>query len=180
MRFNGIAFLLVASLIASSVPAAPAQSPEVIEKVTKALAIKQFQGYWVPELLVTKDGAEKYPLGGRALFFDGLNFVRVEGKRWVESGTFKVDQGILRLSVTHRSRWDLEAAEPKTDSKESIQYSFKVDDDVLTLCYSLDNKPKIGDLTPSEQRQVIVYFRKDPPSFGSSTKGPSANQPSKN
>lgn len=180
MRLNAIPFLLVPCLIALSVLPVRAQSPEAIEKATRELAIKQFQGYWAPELLITKEGAEKYPLGGRTLLFDGANFCRVEGKRWVEFGTFKIDQGILLLSVTHRNRWDIEAAGPKSDLKDSIQYSFKVDDDVLTLCCSLDNKARVGDLMPSEQRQVIVYYRKESPSFGTLPKGRPVNQPPKN
>jgi hypothetical protein len=145
--------VLALSLFTTS--AATAQAPEVIAKVERELALKRLQGVWVPDLLITPHGAEAYPLAGRALFFDGSAFGRVEGKRTVASGTFKVEGGFLRLAVTEKSPWDLEGA----DLRAKLQYAFKVDGDLLTLCYSVGDKGRSDDLSPGEGRQVVVYKR---------------------
>jgi hypothetical protein len=153
MCLRSILSVLALSLFTTS--AATAQTPEIIEKVERELALQRLQGVWVPDLLITPHGAEAYPLAGRALFFDGSAFGRVEGKRAIASGTFKVEDGFLRLAVTDKSPWDLEGA----DIRAKLQYAFKVDGDLLTLCYSVGDKGKPDDLSPGEGRQVVVYKR---------------------
>jgi RNA polymerase sigma factor (sigma-70 family) len=132
-----------------------AQTTEIQKTVQENLDLKRLQGTWTPHLLVTTEGAEDYPLAGRALYFHGSEFVRMEGKRTVASGTFKVEEGYLRLTVKDRTPWDLEAPE----IKDKTQYAFKLEGDVLTLCYSTNNKGRAGDLTPGAGRQVVVYRR---------------------
>jgi hypothetical protein len=132
-----------------------AQTPEVQKKVEEGLELQRLQGTWAPHLLVTTQGAEDYPLAGRGLYFHGSEFIRTEGKRSIAAGSFKVEEGYLRLTVKDRSPWDLEAGE----IKEKAQYAFKVEGDLLTLCYSTGNKGRAGDLTAGEGRQVVVYRR---------------------
>jgi 4a-hydroxytetrahydrobiopterin dehydratase len=71
----------------------------------------------VPDLLLTQQGAEVYPLTGRALVFHGSDFIRAEAKRAVASGTFRAEPGgLLRLTITDvqltvrltRDMWQLE------------------------------------------------------------------------
>ena len=131
------------------------QSPAVIEKIERELTLKRLRGIWIPDLLVTTEGAEAYPIKGRGLYFNETEFARIEGKRTVAIGTFKVEDGILRLKVSSRTPWDLEAA----DNREQITYAYRVEGDLLTLCFSADSKVKAGDLTPGEGRQVVVYKR---------------------
>jgi hypothetical protein len=130
----------------------------VVDQVEQSLAKKRLQGTWVPDLLVTKQGAEAYPLSGRLLSFDESQFARFEGRRCVAIGAFKIEDGFLRLEATERSPWDLEAGTPR----DKTQYAFKVEGDLLTLCFSADNKGKAGDLLPGESRQVVVYKRQKP------------------
>jgi hypothetical protein len=171
--------MLVSMILAINValvvgPEAPAQSPEMIEKVVRELTLKRLEGAWVPDLLVTSEGAEKYPLAGRILCFgrsedvaqgDGKgkdasgSFSRFEGNRHVDSGSFKVQDGYLRLTVKDRNPWDLEAGE----AKDKLQYAYKVDDDVLTLCYTVGNKGKVDDLAPGKGKQVVIYRRRPEP-----------------
>jgi RNA polymerase sigma factor (sigma-70 family) len=132
-----------------------AQSREVQQKVETNLELQRLQGVWVPQLLLTTKGAEAYPLAGRALYFHGSEFVRIEGRHTVASGSFRVEDGYLRLQVKDHTPWDLEAA----DIRESTQYAFRVEGDQLTLCYSIGNKGKAGDLTPGKGRLVVVYRR---------------------
>ncbi len=153
MRERCLSSALMAVLLISSTVSA--QTPEMIAKVDGVLTQKRLQGAWVPDLLMTTKGAEAYPLSGRALVFDGTVFARVEGKRTVASGSWKIEEGFLRLTVEERNRWDLEAAE--TPAK--LQYAFKVEGDVLTLCYSAGDKGKPDDLSPGKGRQVVVYKR---------------------
>lgn len=153
MRPASIIVTLAAAL--STTRAGPAQSPEIASKVDRALTLKRLQGKWTPDLLVTQHGAEAYPLSGRALLFDGARFARIEGKRVVASGTFSIDDGFLRLAVENRSPWDLEIA----DNGANPRYAFKVEGDVLTLCYSINGKGGADDLTAGEGRQVVVYRR---------------------
>ena len=40
-----------------------------------------------------------------------------------------------------------------------MQYAFKVDGDVMTLCYTLRDKGKADDFTPGKGKQVVVYRR---------------------
>jgi len=40
-----------------------------------------------------------------------------------------------------------------------VQCAYKIDGDVLTLSYSVGNVGKAGDLTPGENKQVVVYKR---------------------
>ena len=149
---------VVPAALALLLPTAPAnaQTPEMIEKVERQLTLKRLEGVWVPDLLVTPQGAEAYPLGGRSLaFLDGNQFIRIEGRRRVAGGTFKVEDGFLRLSVEDRTPWDLEAP----GVREKVQYAFQVEGDLLTLCYTVGDKGKAGDLSPGEGRQVVVYKR---------------------
>lgn len=147
----------LALALAAAGPAA-AQSPEVIDRVERELTVKRLQGAWVPDLLFTPEGAEPYPLAGRALYFDKDNFVRLEGKKVVAQGTFRAEAGgLLRLTVTAAQPWDLESG--GGPAKGEQRYAFKVDGDVLTLCFVAGNKAKAGDLTPGEGRQVVVYRR---------------------
>jgi hypothetical protein len=144
-------------------PGAPAkvsaQTPEIQKNLENNLALKRLQGVWLPQLLLTTKGAEAYPLAGRALCFQGSEFIRIEGKRTVASGSFKVEDGYLRLTVKDRTPWDLEApAIP-----QNTQYAFRVEGDQLTLCYSIGNKGKAGDLTPGKGRLVVVYRRQAKP-----------------
>jgi hypothetical protein len=121
----------------------------VIEKLDRQLTLKRLEGVWVPDLLVTTRGAEPYPFGVRSLaLLDGGVFARTEGKGAVSSGTFKVEDGFLRLSVEERALTDLEAPAPRP----KLQYAFRVEGDVLTLSYSLGDGGKAGDLTPGEGR----------------------------
>jgi hypothetical protein len=153
MRAKTILPVLALALFASS--DASAQSPEINAKVKRTLTLKRLQGVWVPDLLITKTGAEAYPLAGRTLVLDGSAFARFEGKRNVASGTFKYEDGFLRLAVEDRSPWDLESG----DTPAKVQYAFKVDGDLRTLCFSVGDKGKADDLSPGEGRQVVVYKR---------------------
>jgi hypothetical protein len=151
---------LVPAVLAFALPlvvsaSATAQTPDVIAKVEKEMALKRLQGTWVPDLLITTEGAEAYPLTGRYLGFDGGQFYRFEGRRSVATGTFTVEDGFLRLVSTESNPWDLEGAAIRGKS----QYAFRIEGDVLTLCYSVGDKGKAGDLTPGEGRQVVVYRR---------------------
>ena len=132
-----------------------AQSPAVIERVERELTLKRLQGIWIPDLLVTKEGAESYPLKGRRLYFAGTDFARIEGNRTIAMGSFKAEDGILQLKVSDPTPWDLEAA----DSKDQVTFAYRVESDLLTLCFSADGKVKAGDLTPGAGRQVVVYKR---------------------
>jgi hypothetical protein len=154
MRTHGLSFLVLA-LALEGTQSLIAQTPDIQEKIAEDLAFKRLNGFWVPELLLTTEGAEAYPLKGRLLWLDRGTFARMEGKRTVASGSYKVEQGYLRLTVEDRSAWDLEAGE----IKDKLQYAFKIDGDLLTLCYSVGNKGKAGDLTPGEGRTVVVYKR---------------------
>jgi hypothetical protein len=147
--------LLVATLFLADTIKVDAQTAEIQQKVERQLQVKKLQGAWVPYLLVTTQGAEAYPLTGRALHFDRSEFTRIEGKRVVVSGSFEIAEGFLRLTVKDRKPWDLEAGE----AKGKTQYAFKITGDILTLCYSVGNKGKAGDLTPGTGRQVVVYKR---------------------
>jgi hypothetical protein len=155
MRVRSVPTILALTFSLTIASTANSQTPEIIDKVERELTLKRLQGTWVPDLLVTTEGAEVYPLAGRALYLTGGEFARFEGKRNAASGTFKVEEGFLRLTVTDRTPWDLEAAA----SQEKAQYAFKVEGDLLTLCYSAGGKGKAGDLTPGEGRQVVVYKR---------------------
>lgn len=156
MRTGTAAIALGVSLLAAS--AAAAQTPEVVSKIERELALKRLQGTWVPDLLFTAQGAAAYPHAGRALIFDGDTFTRVEGKRAVADGRFKVEDGFLRLAVENSAPWDLEAG----DARTKLRYAFKVDGDLLTLCYTVGDKGKADDLTPGDGRQVVVYKRQRP------------------
>jgi hypothetical protein len=146
--------ILVLALFA--VGPAIAQTPEVVDKTEKLLAQKRLKGVWVPDLLMTTKGAEAYPLGGRTLsFLENDRFARFEGKRNVASGTYQLEDGYLRLTAEDRRPWDLESS----DLKAKTQYAFKVDGDVLTLCYSVGDKGKADDLAPGDGRLVVVYKR---------------------
>lgn len=147
--------LVVLVLLIGSVGRLTAQTLDIQQKIETELALKRLQGIWVPDLLLTTEGAEAYPLAGRALYLDAGSFARIEGKRTVATGTFTVEHGYLRLNIKDRSPWDLEAA----DVKDRVQYAFKVEGDLLTVCYSVDNKGKAGDLTPGVGRQVVLYKR---------------------
>lgn len=152
MRFMMIPALM-ALLVASD---GHAQSADAVGKVEQLLTLKRLEGTWVPDVLLTPQGAESYPLSGRSLsFVDGKQFVRWEGKRKVALGTFAIEEGFLRLTTRERNPWDLETSAPK----EKVQYAFKVEGDVLTLCYTVGDKGKADDLRPGEGRQVIVYKR---------------------
>ncbi|AWM35881.1 hypothetical protein GobsT_63880 [Gemmata obscuriglobus] len=153
---NARSILAVLALLLLISSEANAQTAEAIEKIDRQLTLKRLEGIWVPDLLMTPQGAEAYPLAGRSLaLLDGDKFIRLEGKRNVASGTFKVEDGFLRLTVEDRNPWDLETS----DTKQKVQYAFKVEGDVLTLCYSVGDKGKAGDLSPGEGRQVVVYKR---------------------
>lgn len=148
--------LTTMALVLFTTTGANAQTAEMIEKVERELTLKRLQGVWVPDLLVTAQGAEAYPLSGRTLaFLEDNQFARFEGKRNVASGTFKYEDGFLRLTIEDRNPWDLEAA----DTKQKLQYAFRVGGDLLTLCYSVGDKGKADDLTPGEGRVVVVYKR---------------------
>jgi RNA polymerase sigma factor (sigma-70 family) len=151
---SALALTLIAVSLAFGL-ATLGQMPAVVDDVERELATKRLQGAWAPDLLLTARGAETYPLTGRALIFTNDRFVRLEGKRTVSSGTFRVQDGFLRLNVTERSPWDLEAAAARGKS----QYTFKIDGDVLTLCYAVGDSAKADDLTPGEGRLVVVYKR---------------------
>jgi hypothetical protein len=148
----------LALFLCVSASGAIAQSADVIRKVQDELELKRLHGAWVPDLLITDDGARAYPLSGRLLVFsDGNFFGRYEGlkRNPVASGTFKIEDSFLRLTVDNRTPWDLETGGVKT----KVQYAFKVDGDVMTLCYTLRDKGKAGDLTPGKGKQVVVYRR---------------------
>src|SRR6516162_3823054 len=147
--------LLVVFMLVAGIEKLGAQTPEIQQKIDRELDLKRLQGTWVPDLLVTAEGAEPYPLAGRALLFDRSDFIRVEGKRAVASGSFNIEDGFLRLSIKDRKPWDLEAA----IAKDKVQCAYKIDGDVLTLSYSVGNVGKAGDLTPGENKQVVVYKR---------------------
>ena len=167
MRARVVPAVLALPLLAA--PQAGAQTPEMIERVERQLTLKRLEGVWVPDLLVTTQGAEAYPLGGRMLgLLEGNQFVRFEGRRNVAGGTFKVEDGFLRLTVEDRTPWDLEAP----DVRPKTQYAFKVEGDVLTLCYSVGDKGKADDLSPGEGRQVVVYKRQR--AGGQGTEAPAA------
>ena len=139
---------------------ANAQTAEMIEEVKRKLTVKRLHGVWVPDLLVTAQGAEAYPLAGRRLALtEAGHFIRSEGVRTVASGTFAVEDWFLRLTIESRTPWDLEALE----ARERVQYAFRVEGDLLTLCYSVGDKGKADDLTPGEGRQVVVYKRQREP-----------------
>jgi uncharacterized protein (TIGR03067 family) len=148
-----ISAVITALVCAASV--VNAQDAEVVNKIELELTLKRLQGAWVPDMLVTSNGAEKYPLSGRGLVFNGATFARTEGKHTVATGTFKIEGGYLRLAVDSRAPWDLESS----DNRAKIQYAFKVDADLLTVCYSTDDKGKPNDLTPGAGRHVVVYKR---------------------
>lgn len=131
------------------------QTPEVVAQVERDLAAKRLQGTWVPDVLVTAEGAEAYPLAGRSLGFDGGRFARHEGRRCVALGTFEIDGGVLRLTVAEARPWDPEAA----PGRERAEYAFRVEGDRLTLCHATTGGVKAGDLSPGAGRLVVVYKR---------------------
>ena len=146
-------FLAIVALACFGLPSGDAQDPTVIEKLGRELSRKRLQGYWVPDLIVTAEGAERYPLAGRGLFFENGDFTKVEGNRTVASGSFKVEDGYLRLTVKESCAWDLEAA----PVRDKVQYAIRIDGDLLTLCYSVGDKGRAHDLAPGEGRMVVVY-----------------------
>ncbi len=171
MRALNGSVIVAFAFILGGVSPANAQSEETIKKVERMLAIKQLKGTWIPDLLMTTKGAEKYPLAGRAIYFDvdenqrgdgkdqvSGEFARREGNRVVASGKFKIEDGFLKLTVEDSSPWDLEAG--KTSQK--LQYAYRIDGDVLTLCYSPGNKGKAKDLMPGKGKQIVVYRRESP------------------
>lgn len=155
-------FLQVFALLLGVASPLVAQTADIQQKIETDLAFKRLQGIWVPDLLLTTEGAEAYPLVGRALSFDGSTFLRREGKRTVAIGSFKIEPGYLRLTIKERRPWDLES----TPTEETMPYAFKIDGDLLTLSYSIDNKGKPGDLTPGEDKMVVVYKRQRTDSGG--------------
>ena len=85
-----------------------AQTADIIRKVQDELELKRLHGAWVPDLLITDDGAKAYPLTGRMLVFsEGNAFGRYEGMKNVASGTFKIEDSFLRLTVENRTPWML-------------------------------------------------------------------------
>jgi hypothetical protein len=153
MRTRMLVAVVAVSLFGAS--GAFAQTAEVVRQIDQDLNLKRLKGTWLPELRITKSGAEQYPNANKAIVFDGETFTRFEARQAVAMGKFKIEDGFLRLSVESSSPWDLEA----TDTRKAVQYAFKVDGDVLTLCYTVGDKGKADDLTPGEGRQVVVYKR---------------------
>ncbi|VTS07508.1 hypothetical protein [Tuwongella immobilis] len=147
--------LLVAALVLTPTSWAVAQTPDVVTRVESELAQKRLQGVWIPQWLVTKPGVGAYPLSGRALIFERDTVIRTEGKRTVASGTFSIESGLLRLHFVDRQPWDLEHG----PIRSKLNYSFKIDGDLLTLCLAADDKLKPTDCAPGEGRQVVIYQR---------------------
>ncbi len=145
------AMILIIGIIAP----ASAQTPEIAEKIERDLTQRRLQGAWLPDMIITTEGAQKYPIMGRSLVFNGTTVARLEGNHIIEAGNFKFDDGFLRLTISDRNPWDVEW----NVVRDKVQYAYKVDGDLLTLCYTVGNKGKAGDLTPGDGRTVVVYKR---------------------
>ncbi len=153
--------ILAGVVLAFSGLSATAQTPEMIEKVEKGLELKRLEGAWIPKYLVTSDGLEYYPVQGRALVFTDKTFARIEGQKLVHSGSFKISlkERHLDFTVEETKSWDVEKFTEEPKVPFTLNCTYRVTGDLLTICQTGVGKKHPDDLKPGEGRTVVVYER---------------------
>ena len=140
-----------------------AQTPAIQTKIDNQLNLKRLQGAWVPAFLITEAGLEAYPVQGRMMVIQNLDFARFDGQKNVQSGTltfYPGDGASIDFNLNDRLDWDLERANFTPDKLLRKQKAlFKIDGDVLTVAYPVPGRHRPDDLKAGPHRQVIVYNR---------------------
>lgn len=140
-----------------------AQTPKIVNQLERDLVGKRLQGIWLPKLLVTSDGAQKYPVAGRAMIIQGTDFARTEGDFIVQSGTIELflgDQTAIDFIITNRVDWDFERANTIPEKNLNRQKArLKIDGDMLTIVFSQPGRARPDDFTATAKTQVIVFNR---------------------
>jgi len=172
-RFKTVAFVVLGlgllGMIASALgvpvgeeaPAAAAQTPEITAKIEHDLEMKRLQGAWLPRYLVTDDGVEPYPVQGRALVFTDKAFLRLEGRKTVQAGSFKIEAGRRHLDLTVESAtpWDVEGPPRAEKEPGRVECVYRVVGDLLTVGTAAAGKARPDNLRAGPGRTVVVYER---------------------